>query len=93
MDFENSKEQIISKIKERAKNLICPVCENKNMVLGGGFFAHDLQGSLSSRTIGGQNIPTIPVICPNCGFIREFSAGVLGFLPNKTEQENGNEDK
>ncbi len=86
-NFQNKKEEIIAKIKEKAKNLTCPICENKNMILGDGFFAHDLQGDLSSRTMGGQNIPTIPVICSNCGFTREFALGVLGFLPTKDDSE------
>lgn len=85
-NFENNKEEIVNKIKEKAQNLACPICGNKNMVLGGGFFAHDLQSNLTSRTMGGQNIPTIPIICSNCGLVREFSMGVLGLLPK-------NEDK
>ena len=90
-NFEIKKEEIIAKIKEKAKNLSCPICENKNMVLGGGFFAQDLQKDLSSRTMGGQNIPTIPVICSNCGFIREFALGVLGFLPKPANEEKNAE--
>ncbi len=86
-NFENKKDEIISKIREKAKDLTCPICENKNMVLGGGFFAHDLQNNLSSRVMGGQNIPTVPVICSNCGFVREFSLGVLGFLPTNNESK------
>ncbi len=81
LDFQNSKDEVIAKIKEKATNLTCPVCGNKNMVLGDGFFAHDLQKNLSSRTMGGQNVPTVPVICSSCGFVREFAAGILGLLP------------
>lgn len=79
-NFEENKNEIISLIKKRGTNLRCPICNNDNMIVGEGYFAHDLQKDLISRQMGGFNIPTVPVVCSNCGFLREFSAGVLGLL-------------
>ena len=94
-NFQKNKEEIAKKIKEKAINLKCPVCDNQNMILGEGYFAHDLQNDLNSRTMGGKNIPTIPIICSNCGYMREFAAGVLKLLPtadniDSTKQAIGN---
>lgn len=85
-DFESNKEKIISELEKRAGDFSCPICSKKKFILGGGYFAHDLQDDLSKRHIGGVNIPTVPVICSNCGFVAEFAAGTLGVLPKpKTE--------
>ncbi len=80
------KEDIIKKINERAKNLRCPVCSNVHMIIGDGYFAHDIQKDFTNRIMGGKNIPTIPIICSNCGLVREFSVGILGLLSKKDEK-------
>lgn len=77
--FEN-KENILKKIEDKCKNLKCPICENDNMILGEGYLTHDIQQNLVSRQMGGSNIPTVPVVCSNCGFLREFSIGILGLI-------------
>jgi hypothetical protein len=86
-DFQKNKENIIKKIQEKAKILKCPVCGETQMILGDGFFAHDIQLDLKNRTMGGLNIPTIPIVCSNCGLIREFAAGVLGLLPKEEKKD------
>jgi DNA-directed RNA polymerase subunit M/transcription elongation factor TFIIS len=92
-NFENSKKQIIEKLQKKVTNFECPVCKNKEFMLVGGYFAHDLQEDLNNRRIGGINIPTVPLICKNCGYIAEFAAGNLGLLPKvedkKQEKKNG----
>jgi len=39
-------------------------------------------------TWGGLNIPSITVICTNCGHILDFSLGVLGLLPKEESKQN-----
>ncbi len=85
--FDDNKDKIVSELKNRIANLECPFCKQKEFVLGGGYFAHDLQQDLNSRQMGGVNIPTIPLICKNCGYIAEFAAGTLGLLPKSGDQE------
>ena len=88
-NFEGIKNKIIEELSKRIGNLKCPFCTKQEFVLGGGFFAHDLQPNLTSRQMGGVNIPAIPVICKNCGYLAEFAAGTLGLLP----QPNAGESK
>jgi hypothetical protein len=85
--FDDNKEKIIGELKKRILNLECPFCKEKEFGLGGGYFAHDLQQDLTSRQMGGVNIPTVPLICKNCGYIAEFAAGKLGLLPNKEHKD------
>jgi len=82
-NFEGNKEKIVSELNKRAPNFKCPICTKATLTLGGGFFANDLQQDLSQRQMGGINIPTVPIICGNCGYVMEFAAGVLGLLPQK----------
>jgi uncharacterized protein (DUF2225 family) len=79
--FNENKHKIIDALYKKLSNLECPVCHNKNFEFGGGYFAHDLQDNLSSRVMGGINIPTIPLVCKNCGYLLEFAVGSLGLLP------------
>ena len=85
-NFENNKQNIVATLNKKVENLKCPICATSSFALGGGFFAHDLQQDLSQRQMGGINIPTIPIICTNCGYVMEFAAGTLGLLPKKEEQ-------
>jgi transcription elongation factor Elf1 len=83
--FKSKKSKIIEELQRRAPNFECPVCKSKNFSIGEGYFAHDLQSDFKNRRIGGVNIPTVPVICSNCGFIAEFAAGAFGILPPPEE--------
>jgi transcription elongation factor Elf1 len=89
-NFLNNKEKIARSIREKAKVLSCPVCGNENMFLSDGYIAHDLQDDLVTRKIGSKNIPTIPIICSNCGLVREFAVGVLGLLPKENSDKKQN---
>ena len=85
--YENLKDRIVQELNKRVPNLRCPACSSGNVALGGGFFAHDLQSDLNQRKMGGINIPTVPVICENCGYVMEFAVGTLGLLPKKEDIE------
>lgn len=87
-NFESNKEQIVKKLNEKIPDIRCPFCTNKNFVLVGGYFAHDLQIDLKNRQIGGVNVPTVPLVCKDCGFIAEFAIGTLGLLPKENDKQN-----
>lgn len=87
-NFEENKENIVGRLNKKVPGLKCPICGNSNLILGGGFFAHDLQQDLNQRQMGGINIPTVPTICPNCGYLMEFAVGILGLLPHNPSEGN-----
>jgi len=80
-NFNKNIENIVNKLAEKQVKLKCPMCNGGSFKLAGGYFAHDLQDDLDSRSIGGKNIPTLPLVCKNCGFVAEFALGALGLLP------------
>lgn len=82
-NFQNKREDIVKKIYEKTSGLKCPACSKSEFVLTDGYFAHDLQDDLVTRHMGGKNVPVVPIACKSCGFIMEFSAGILGILPKE----------
>jgi hypothetical protein len=76
------KKRIVEKLKEKGVQGHCPMCNNTNFVLMDGYFSHPLQGNPSSGfVIGGPTIPSIAVVCSNCGFMSNHAVGALGLLP------------
>ncbi|KKU85289.1 MAG: hypothetical protein A2667_01990 [Candidatus Wildermuthbacteria bacterium RIFCSPHIGHO2_01_FULL_47_27] len=90
---EETKKKIIEnlnkKLKEKERNLVCPVCGHNNFILADGFTNDLLQDHFGGLVIGGPAIPEVVVVCGHCGHILKFSAGVLGLLPEKKEEAAG----
>lgn len=86
-NFEQLKQQIVDALKKKAPNLKCPACQSSEFIFVDGFFANDLQADLSRRQMGGMNIPTVPIVCKNCGYIMEFAVGSLGLLPKPENKQ------
>lgn len=55
----------------------CPSCGNNGFMILGGYFRKDLQQSLTSIQMGGENVPTIATGCVNCGHISEYAARII----------------
>ena len=80
---EEVKKKIAAKLNEKGVRPTCPMCNNNNFILADGYFSHTLQSNIQSGlVIGGPAIPTIAIICSNCGFTSEHALGVLGLLPS-----------
>ncbi len=82
MSDENKKKAIDSLNKKGVKK-VCPMCGNNNFVIADGYFNQTMQGNLQAGIIiGGPSIPTVAIICTNCGFISHHALGALGLLQN-----------
>ena len=84
----DEKEKIIKELNSRKTDPSCPMCGNKNFAVADAYFNNILQDDFSSLQLGGPSIPTIPVICTNCGFIAQHALGVLGLI-KKDEGSHG----
>ena len=86
---EEEKSKIIQELEKRIKSkgkvLTCSVCTNNNFVLSDGYTRRFLNDKIDQITLGGINIPSVTVICTNCGNTIDFSLGVLGLLSKKEE--------
>lgn len=86
------KSRFIEEIKKRNLNLRCSVCSQNDLIVEGPF-SKAIQESPGSVVIGGPSIPTMAVICKNCGSIRDFALGSLGLLDELSQKpNNGNEN-
>ncbi len=78
---ESEKQKIIKKLQEKGVKIDCPMCEHNNFIIADGYFNNpmhsDFQGGL---VLGGPSIPTIAIVCGNCGFTSQHALGVLGLL-------------
>lgn len=86
---KETKEKIIKGLQAKGVKTICPMCGHNHFVLADGYFNNTLQKDLKNISLGGSGIPTISIVCSNCGFISQHALGVLGLLPDEAK-ENGN---
>lgn len=67
--------------KKGNKDVRCPICTDNHWEFPGVYHMSILQDEPTGIRFGGSAIPTLPVICANCGFVAHFAAGKLGLLP------------
>lgn len=93
-------DEIIKKIEEAIKRksgetiFKCPVCTNNQFSLAGGFttdFLTDkIQGGL---IIGGPVLPSIPIVCTNCGNTFFLNAKILGITEEDSKEKKEGDNK
>jgi ribosomal protein S27AE len=80
---EARKQQIIDALREHGAERPCPRCGNVDFLLIDGYFHRGVQSRLDRIEVGGQGVPTIALVCNQCGFIAEHALGALGLLPEE----------
>ena len=78
---------VIAKLKEKGvKADKCPMCNSNHFIIADGYFNHQIAAKNAiianggAVYLGGPSIPSIAIVCTNCGFISQHSLGVLGLL-------------
>lgn len=83
------KNDIIKKISDVIPELKCPMCHNKQFVIVDGYFPNmvydDYNASIMKYKKG---MPSVAIVCNNCGFISNHSLGALGLLEESKSEEN-----
>jgi len=88
------KRKIVTEVTTRIqRQLTCPMCQNKSFTMADGYFQNFLQSNFDNISIGGQNIPTIAIICNKCGFVSQHALGILGLLPKTKNDESHGPNK
>jgi hypothetical protein len=71
---------LAEKLSKYSKRSICPMCGHAHFTIADAYFSNTLQTDLNSVNLGGLAIPSLAIICTNCGFISQHSLGILGLL-------------
>lgn len=82
---EVQKQKVLEALDKAGANLPCPRCGNGQFSLVDGYFNHPIQTSLSGLVIGGPSVPSVVVVCNQCGFISQHALGALNLLPKRPE--------
>ncbi len=85
---ETFAKEFIKRLEEAVKRktgstaMHCPLCSNNNWSVQTGYMFASLQTEISSGiTLGVPGLPTVPIVCNNCGFVAQIALGSLGLLP------------
>jgi len=91
---EEKTQGIIKKIDEAIKKkrgssgFRCPVCTNDNFSLAGGFTQDFLMDKIGGALfLGGPVLPSIPIVCTNCGNTFFLNTRVLGIDFDERKKE------
>lgn len=91
---QDEKEEIVAKLKGKIEPLKCPVCGHQDFVLVDGYTRRTLSDRIDQIMISGISVPSISIICNNCGYILDFAMGTLGLRRREDgDDENGKTDK
>ena len=87
---ENEKKQLIEALMAKIKGrYVCPICHNSSFTIVDGYLTQSIQEDYHGIVLGnGPMLPSIAVVCNNCGFTSMHNLGVLGLL-----NENENHEK
>lgn len=81
------KQEIIRRLNEKIQDLSCPMCHQHSFIIADGYINNTMQDDIKMVHLGGTSIPTIAIVCSNCGFVSQHALGVLGLLPNNEKEE------
>ena len=79
------KKKIIAALEDAGAKRPCPRCGSSHFSLVDGYFTSVVQEDVGSILLDGQNIPSVIVVCVQCGFLSQHALGALGLLPQENE--------
>lgn len=87
------KKEIIQRLASRVEKMKCPMCQSEKFTLLDGYITDIVKEDYSKIVIGQVTmIPSVALVCNNCGFISQHSLGALGLLqPSADHQSNKTE--
>ena len=90
---EEMKIKIAKALSERIDSLSCPICHQSKYTLLDGYIVNPLQSRIDNMQLGGRLIPSIMLVCNNCGHLDKFSLGVLGLMKDKRNEVEGDKQE
>lgn len=75
---ESDKQIILKKLAERIELYKCPICHSSSFTIADGYLANTLQDNLNSIQLGETFLPSVALVCTNCGFTSLHNTKILG---------------
>lgn len=83
------KNKIVDILKKKEALNACPRCNQKKFTLVSGYFSNTVQKNWQELVLGGAVVPSISIVCDNCGFISQHALGPLGLMYVKESDSDG----
>jgi len=80
------RDKIIEHLKGKWKDAKCPMCNEAIWEVVSTIYSPP-QFAKGGVVLGGEVIPTVPVVCTNCGFTAWVNAMVAGILDQKEDAQ------
>lgn len=78
---EDNKKELIKALTEKVKSFECPMCHNRSFTIVDGYIVQSIQNDMNNIILGnGPIIPSMAIVCNNCGFMSQHNLGILGLL-------------
>lgn len=87
MMTEEKKRQIVKTLFQRVSNIACPICHQSKYSFVDGYTIDPVQNDYKDVQLGGKVIPSVMLVCNNCGHIDRFSLGVLGLMDKEDQTQ------
>lgn len=77
---------IAKALTSKIPSLRCPMCGKGPFTFVNGYIYNHLHEDYRHVVIGTHGIPSIVIVCNNCGFMSQHALGALGLLHNNQPQ-------
>ena len=78
---DERKKELADALSARGVRADCPMCGQRKWTLLDAYLNHNLQAELTGAlVIGGPSVPSLAIVCGNCGFLSQHALGALGLL-------------
>ena len=84
---DEERNKILEALRQKRTRQECPACGQREWVLGDHYTPLALHDMSAAIVVGGPQIPTVAVVCKNCGYVSLHSTLVLADLPRKPERK------
>lgn len=83
----DEKRRIIKTISDKGAKLPCSRCDQDKFTLLDGYFKPIIKSSLTDDVdYKMPSVPSVVLICNNCGYIIQHAMGMLELIPRETEK-------
>lgn len=79
---ESAKQKIVDKLMKKIGPYKCPMCHADSFTIADGYLANTLQDNVNSIQLGGAFLPSVALVCTNCGFTSLHNLKILGIEVN-----------